>query len=221
MSGEATAPPPQALPSPAHPAEPERRCHDLTTLLDDAQTLLQYASQTGIEVNPAVTKVIESACRKEHLAEDERVDVLGAISVIANKVKPVTAETLKVTKREADYLLWKYFGAASVLGFILLFVSVVSFVATSLAKTITADIATANQFALTLNAANTTQIAALDAATNLIMDAQTLATLQQFAATTRKVYALSKQLDNLVGARPLDENELTAPCKPYSQLCAR
>ena len=71
--------------------------------LDDAECLLHYASQAGIDISPDVMRAILTArqAAEEDLLEPAIVvPFLGAYAKLAAKLAPVTAETVRASNEQ-------------------------------------------------------------------------------------------------------------------------
>src|SRR5438105_8805884 len=75
----------------------------IETLFDDAECLLEYACQSGIELDgKLVHTIISAGKRRTALNDDETTAALAAITTLANKLKPVTAESVRASKSQAS-----------------------------------------------------------------------------------------------------------------------
>jgi hypothetical protein len=171
---------------------------DWTHLLEDAEHLLRYSGESGISVSPGIVTTLVSATAERELSLEKKIEVLAAFTSLSASLKPVTADSLRACSEKAVPTLRNYTYGAAALGAFLLVISVCSFIAAGLSNLLTADIARANELALALNTDNVDQIAAADKNDKLIADAKTLAMLQQFAALTREIDGVSRQLAPLV-----------------------
>jgi len=172
-------------------------------LLEDAEYLLEYACQAGIPLDPEMVQTLVFARSEDKLNNDDTVRALAAITSLAVKLKPVTADTLRACKNQAANTIRHYKWAIG-LGIFLLVSSVLSYVTTRLSDTLTADITRANELAVTLNSG-------VDGGSAAVTPPGTLMNLQQYAATTREVFGLSHQLSYFVLAwkeYPAKENGL-------------
>jgi len=174
---------------------------DLRKLLKDSRKLVLYAAEVGIPLEDAVVQPILTALKKDKLTDAEEFAALKAVTTLATKVKPVTAETLAFCEHAADITVRSYLRFTLPLLIVLILVSSVSFIAASLSKSIGEDIAAANQLAIRLNADNGKQLATMienDAADTVISDLPTLTTLVTFAATIRRMEVQAEQLHPFV-----------------------
>ena len=164
-------------------------------MLEDAEYLLKHAAQAGIKLDKATVQTIISAGAAEKLSSEETAEAFAAVTELAEKLKPVTAETLRACERKAAQTVHFYLITAILLGGFLLVSSVLSFIASGLSKSLTDDINLANQLAVTLNSDAAPQpTAASAAAATPSLDPKRLANLQQFAAAIRDMYGLSHEL---------------------------
>src|SRR5262245_40409421 len=176
-------------PSPAEGAEEDRPgAPNLRALLTDAEQLLLYAAESGTAVEDTVVETIIVSVKKDTLTDKEALAAIKAVTSLSATLKPVTADTLRISSKEADKTLRTYFRFALFLGIPLIFISALSFVAASLSRSIGDEITTANKLAVTLNAQNRDQTAQPQAT---ITDIETLTSLQLFAAAIRKVEGLA------------------------------
>jgi hypothetical protein len=166
-----------------------------------------------------MVQTIIAAGAKDERGEEGSVKVIAdtvkafaAITELAAKLKPVTAETLRACRDKAPRTMHVYWIRTTVLGVFLLLSSVLSFITTGLSNSLTADITLANQLAVTLNADIASQSAAAPQANaGANADSKDLTNLQQFAATIREVYGLSHQLRYFVLApdtNAIDEKDM-------------
>jgi hypothetical protein len=120
--------------------------------LDDAESLLKFASDSGITVDGDTRNdVLEArAAFDSGLDEKTVAKLLIALGVLAHAVAPVTAQSLKDSTRYSlrlhTYRTPAVFLAA-ILAFVIVVSSTLSFVTTAIATSIRTDIVTANALA--------------------------------------------------------------------------
>lgn len=121
--------------------------------LQDAERLLQFASETGFAVDDGVKNAVlgARAALAKGLDEATTANLLTALAKLATMLAPVTAESLRqcpreIAKKEHPYRNWAIALAVFIVGW-----STVSFVTSSIAASISADIKTANDLAVKLN----------------------------------------------------------------------
>jgi hypothetical protein len=197
------------LPSAKPPQDGGPPADELPDLLKNARHLLLFAGDEGIQVDDAVAKSIISACEKKDLTNDETLAVIKSITTLMAKVRSEAHKTIN----------W-YFWLAAALGIVLILITSSSFIAASYSKSISDNIAVANQYALDLNAGNVDKVS--DSGAEKITDFSTLATLQRFAATIREIRGLSAELHTFVLWTPSEivdptTLELTVPVT-YDQI---
>jgi hypothetical protein len=163
---------------------------DLT--LRHAEYLLEYAVEAGIVVEPEVAQRIIAA-RSLGPAIWERPDtgeLIAAITKLAARLHPVTAETLRACREEAPGAIRSYKWIAIILAVLILPLSMISFFNAAMSNSIAADLKSANDLVVALH----TQLDESTAADTQTAPPGSLSTLQQFAATMRAVYGHARQL---------------------------
>lgn len=172
-----------------HP-QPQRTQFD--GALNDAEHLLHYAVEAGIEVEPKVAKRILDAIATGDAVwkGPEAGELAAAITKLAAKLKPVTAETLRACREDAHEAIRSYKRIALCLAFFIVPLSFFSFISAGISNKITADIAAANEYLLTLHTqVDTRTLPDQQAPPSLI-----LGELQKFAIEMRSTLNHSKQL---------------------------
>src|ERR1700704_1951507 len=76
-------------------------------ILGDAEYLLDYASQAGIPLPPELIETIISVGRKSDLSPEETTNGIIAITNLAAKLQPVTAESLRACQFSAGSTIRK------------------------------------------------------------------------------------------------------------------
>jgi uncharacterized membrane protein YjfL (UPF0719 family) len=121
------------------------------TLLD-AESLLKYAAKNGCSIDKGTEEAVlkaRTAFDRRSLDEATTGNLLNSLATLANMVAPVTPESLRAlreTSGRPPYRKW-----AIGLAVIIIVYSTVSFVTSSIADAIRADITTANALAVKLN----------------------------------------------------------------------
>jgi hypothetical protein len=166
--------------------------HDLNERLKDAECLLFYAAEAGIDIDPNVCDAVLKAkiVTVGNWTEQTGANLLSALTVLAAKLKPVTADSLKecadgpvVRKFIRGYKLMAVWLAFFIIPF-----SVVTFVTSGVSEALRKDIETANKLAVTLNEEANRKATGKDVTRNL----------QEFAATIRAIDARAWQLNFFV-----------------------
>jgi hypothetical protein len=160
-------------------------------LLRDAEHLLNYAVEAGIEVESDIAKRILAAITVGHAVWDspEAGEVAAAITKLAAKLKPVTAETLRASREDADQAIRGYERIALCLAVFVVPLSLISFISAGISNKISADITAANEDLLTMH----TQVDTLNSSSEPIPP-YLLGELQKFAIEMRSIHNHSKQL---------------------------
>ena len=121
--------------------------------LEDAESLLQYASETGFGVDDVTKKAVldaRAAFAKGGLDELTTANLLAALARLAKMVSPVTPESLRVSPKRTGKN-HQYWHRAVWLTVIIIVYSTLSFVTSSIASSIRADVTTANDLAVKLS----------------------------------------------------------------------
>jgi hypothetical protein len=168
-----------------------QRISQFDGMLQDAHYLLNYAIEAGIEVEPDIAKRILAAIRMGRAAWDtpEAGELAAAITKLAAKLKPVTAETLRASREDADQAIRGYERIALCLALFVVPLSLISFISAGISNKISADIAAANEYLLTMH----TQVDTLNLSSELTPPL-VLGELQKFAIEMQSIYSHSKQL---------------------------
>jgi hypothetical protein len=183
--------------------------------LSDAEQLLGYAAESGIEVDAGTRDSILRARAAGSAGWDEKTvaDLLEALTVLAAKLKPVTAESLRAFDAKPTFRA--EITVSVCLAVIIVLFSVVSFVTTAISTAIKADIVTANELAAKLRAQlsppSTQTKAAADSTAATARDPSqpppgvnaidVITELQQYASTIREIYTRAQQLNAFVARR--------------------
>lgn len=177
-----------------------QRPDTLLEKLQDAEMMLTFAAESGVELDPKIRTQVLTARVAEtngHWTIEIAEDLLSAITTLAGKLSPVTVESVKLcpNSAQADRMLRFYKRIAIVLALVIMPFSFATFVGGELAKTINQDLDSGNKLAVavgSLDEVSTTP------GQNTKERSDALRTLQEFAANTRALYAHAKQLDRLL-----------------------
>jgi hypothetical protein len=174
----------------------------LCEALKDAERLLKYVAETGIEVDEEVRKNVLHA-RERHRSgytEVTAANLLTALTTLAARVRPVTAESLKACTSETRPTVRSYWIVAICLAIVIVPFSLASFVTSALSEAIRKDIVTANELAVKLR----TQLGPPPADSQTppapsplppgLTTGEVITELQQFASTIRAIDARARQL---------------------------
>ncbi len=196
-----------AQPSPAKYSDPPKYFGEA---LEDAERLLKYAAENGIDVADDIRDHILQARSASTAGWDEATasNLLTALAKLAALLKPVTAASLKACCDETRPTVRNYWVIAICLAIVIVPFSVASFVTSAISSTVRTDIASANDLAVKLRAQlgpppGVNRTATPDSDSTIITE------LQQFAATIRAIDTRARQLNVLV---------LFAERDPFSDL---
>jgi len=168
-------------------------------MLKHAEYLLDYAVEAGIELDADIAQRIISArgLGSSIWDDPEAGDLIAAITKLAAKLRPVTAETLRACRDDAKGAIRLYRRIVYALAAIIIPLSVLSFICTGISNSITADLNAANNLVLSLHTQldSSTQPAAVQIAVDRIAPPGSLAEAQQFAALMRAIYSRAQQLN--------------------------
>jgi hypothetical protein len=185
---------------------PELPAAYLTRELGDAEALLSYASEIGVEVEAETREAIlrARAAQGSPMNPDVAANLLSALAHVAQQVRPVTAQSLRACAdpRQARIVVRMYTWIAVVLCSILLPCSVITFVSTAISDSISKDVETANALALTLadreRYVRSALLGASETTPNApvanLPPADMLKELQQFAIAIRALNAHAREL---------------------------
>ena len=171
-----------------HPAL--QRTPPFNGMLQDAEHLLNYAVEAGIEVDPKVSKCILAAITAGDAIwnEPEASELAAAITKLAAKLKPVTAETLRACREDAHKAISSYKNIALPLAFIVVVLSFISFISAGISNQIKGDIRAANEYLVTLHSQ-------VDASKEEESPSPSVRSeLQKFAVAMRSILSHSRQL---------------------------
>lgn len=181
--------------------------------LTDAERLLKYAAETGVEIDDATRDHVLQA-RAAHVSEwteETAANLLTALTKLAAQLRPVTAASLKACSDETRPTVRTYWVVALCIAAITVPFSLASFVSSAISSAIRTDIATANDLAVKLRTqlgpppgvipvvASTAKTGAAPQPTvPAEPDAVVIGELQQFATSIRAIDARARQLNVLL-----------------------
>jgi hypothetical protein len=125
-----------------------QRTSQFDAMLIEAEHLLSYAVEAGIDLEPDTAKRILAAIRSGDAVWDspEAGEVVAAITKLAAKLKPVTAETLRASREDAHQTIGGYKRIALSLAFFVVPLSFFSFISSGISTKISAEITAANDY---------------------------------------------------------------------------
>jgi hypothetical protein len=200
--------PSHAWPTPLHSAAPNETrkfsSADFERHVEDAAALLDHAVNAGIDVEGTVRRdvIAAEAAVKDGWSEEQYDKLLVALTSLAAKVRPVSAESLRKCRvnQDAARTITRYRLIGILLGLLVVPYSVVAFVASSTCESIRKDIDAANAVAVVVGARLSVAISPngdkqLSGATQI--SARDLRDLQQMAAAIRDIVGRARRLHHL------------------------
>ena len=123
-----------------------------TDMLEDAERLLKYAAEFGIDIDQATRDHVLQARTASSTGwpEQTAANLIAALTTLAARVKPVTAASLKACCDETKPTVRTYLIVALCLAILIVPFSVASFLAGAISVNIRADLNTANDLAVKL-----------------------------------------------------------------------
>lgn len=165
--------------------------------LEDAERLLKYAAESGISVDGDLRDQVLQARATSTAGWDENTAarVLTALSTLAARLKPVTAESLKAFTSGTRPTVRNYWTVAICLAIVIVPFSLASFLSSAISAKVRDDITSANDLAVKLRAqlGSPGDHKAVDP-----NDANIISELQQYAADIRSIDQRGRQLNALV-----------------------
>lgn len=193
-----------ALPAPTKGEFPQPPAY-FTDALEDAERLLKYASETGVDVPAEVRDHVLEARAASSAGWDEPTvsNLLTALSKLAALVKPVTARSLEAYSRQTGRVVRNYWIIAICLALIIIPFSVASFITSAISSAILPKITDANDLAVKLRE----KLGPPNAENKNPDDPQVITDLQQYAADIRAIDRKALQLNFfLLGHHETDPN---------------
>jgi hypothetical protein len=165
--------------------------------LKDAELLLKYAAEVGIDIEAPTRSAVLRARSVPHADWDEELtaNLLLALTSLAAKLRPVTAESLKAYRSETRPTMHTYLTWAIILSIIIIPSSILTFVSSSISNQIRTDITAANELAVKLH----TELG--PPTPQGVGTTDQLADLQEYAATVRSIFARSRRLNKILVPR--------------------
>ena len=188
---------------PLLPSSSETSC-DYRRLVDDALLLLTHAAEIGIDVDETTRNSVLKAktVAKPDWSSPGAADLLAALSKLAAKLHPVTADSLRAsTDNLVNPDIQRLRMWTSILAIPIILFSVLGFVTASLSTGIRADIVTANELVVKLRAelgtptSPTAGNAKKPALPQGLSEGDVITQLQLYASTVRAIDARSRQLN--------------------------
>ena len=176
--------------------DPNRR---FVRALDDAEVMLRYAAESGVEVDPQTREMVLRARSIRHTPSeqwDQQVlaDLLTALTALSHALQPVSARSLReyYRVREGARVVHYYVKVTLLLAVIIVPVSVATFVTSALTNAMQADITKANELAVKLR----TELGPPQASDIGMRDVIT--DLQTYGSTVRSLFARANELNHFI-----------------------
>ena len=180
--------------------------------LIDAERLLKYAAETGVEVDVSVRAAVLQARSLPYSQWTEVIieNLLDALTKLAALLKPVTAASLTAWSNDTSATVLYYLRVAIILACVIVPASIASFATSALSNSLRADIASANDLAVKLRAqlgavpppaqpgATAPSGTAAPALPPGVNEAEVIAELQEYASTIRLIDSRARELNWMV-----------------------
>jgi hypothetical protein len=173
--------------------------HDLNEKLKEAERLLFYAAEAGIDIETNVRDAVLKAKVTDtgSWSEQTAANLLSALTTLAAKLKPVTADSLKECgdgPTVRTFIRW-YKRMTIVLAVCIVPFSLVTFITSAISEAIRKDIETANGLAVKLGDEVRSMRAQNPIGKDALPSHVSVRDLQEFAATIRAIDARAWQLN--------------------------
>jgi len=173
--------------------------------LDDAERLMKYAAETGVDIDETARAAVLSArsAMTTGWTEAASAGLLRALTQLAARLKPVTAESLRAYHHETRVTVRTYLRIAIVLACIIVPASIATFVTSAVSTALREDITKANTLAVKLRA-ELGPPSASGAPAEIpkgIGEADVISDLQDYASLVRVINARARKLNHFVVPR--------------------
>jgi hypothetical protein len=171
--------------------------------LCDAERLLKYAAEIGIDVDPDTrAAVLRARTVYPHgWTEEIAAKLLASLTTLAADLKPVTAASLKAYQTDTRPTVHTYLMWSIILACIIIPVSVATFVTSAIAGALTTDINKANNLAVKLRAELGPPPGPGEppwTPPKGVSETDVIADLQDYAATVRVINQRARKLNHFV-----------------------
>jgi hypothetical protein len=203
---EAESPSPSlvTMPTTATAKIPASTSTTLLSQIHDAQSLLFYAAEAGIDVDDGIRREVLRAAADigAYSSPDAAANLVAAMTRLTHALSPVTAFSLAACSngKEVELTVKVYRRVAVFLALLIIPISLVTFVTTSISEATLKDITDANALAVKLTDQESspktqTQQDAQGKPDRLPREVNVIRDLQTLAGTTRAVDARARQLN--------------------------
>ena len=215
----------------------------LLDILQDAERLLTYAAEIGLDVDEQIRSSILRAKATPASRWNEAVaaDLLEAFTRLSAELKPITADTLACSwdqcehdqrYKQAHKTTQQYLWLAVVLALFIVPLSVIAFVSSAISVAIRNDIKIANELAVKLtplfwtpmtqnSAAATSGVSDAGANPSLqqgFPESEKVTELQSFASKMRAIHTRARQLNRLTWPHEDDHFESIQRTPEYKEI---
>jgi hypothetical protein len=170
--------------------------------LDDAERLMKYAAETGVDMDETSRAAVLRARSALTTGWTEAIGagLLQALTQLAARLKPVTAESLRAFHHETRVTVRTYLRVAIVLACIIVPASIATFVTSAVSTAVRDDILKANALAVKLRAelGPPSATGAVAEIPKGIGEADVIADLQDYASLVRIINARARKLNHFV-----------------------
>lgn len=173
--------------------------------LDDAERLLKYAAETGVDIDSATRDYVLEArtASCSGWTEETTANLLAALTTLSARLRPISAESLKAYADDTEPTVRTYWIVAILLAVVIVPFSIASFVSSAISTAIRGDITTANDLAVKLRAELGTKDAPKGGTPDKplppsLSEAEAISQLQLYASTLRGIDARTRQLNAFV-----------------------
>jgi len=174
-----------------------------TCLIEDAERLMHYAAEIGVDVSDDTCRAIlhARAIYPSHWDEDSAANLLAAVTSLSARLRPVNAESLKAYHDDTRPTVRTYLRIALILTAVIIPVSVATFITSAVSIALNSDISKANAFAVKLQTElgpkppAGTPVAPVPKG---IIETDLVADLQDYASTVRVINARARKLNHFI-----------------------
>ncbi|WP_158944472.1 hypothetical protein [Granulicella sp. S190] len=172
-------------------------------VINDAERLMQYAAEFGIDVADDTRHAIlqARAIYPTDWTEEAAAKLLAAVTTLSFRMHPVTAASLKAYHDDTRPTVRSYLRIAIILASIILPVSVATFITSAVSSAISADVVRANGFAVKLRAQLGPPLTPGEHVADLpkgLSEADLVSDLQDYASTVRILNARARKLNYFI-----------------------
>jgi len=214
----------------SRPCSEDGRTKGLAAAAMDAEMMLRYAAQTGIDVPAEIATVIVRVRSDEGPLGSEAIAAFyGAYARLAAKVRPVTIDTLRVSEACTRKVLRRNGMVSVVLAVVVMACSITTFLTTSMSADIENGINHANELAVKLHDQVGPPHTAIDVANICAQPkdppdppipsrdvAVLTGELQEFSGTIRALLTSAINLEKFVPQHEISPLDMDVPGSPWT-----